>query len=211
MGKPDKEQKVDNLADMLRRAKGIVLSDFTGLNVQEMTELRRRCRESEVEYLVVKNTLARFAAAKAEIEDLIPYLTGPNGFTLGYEDALVPARVVHDFARESDKLTIKAGMFEGGVIGPEDVKRIALLPDRDVLLSQLLAQMNAPITGFACALKSMLTKLVYVLSQVKNVKPEQSETAGGTGESAENGGEGRETAVKTDDEDIEVKEEEKKP
>jgi large subunit ribosomal protein L10 len=170
MAKLDKEKRIEELAEILKRAKGLVLSDFTGLNVAEMTELRRRCRENEVEYLVVKNTLARFAASRAEMEDLVPYLTGPNGFTFGFEDPLVPARVIHGFAQESDKLAIKAGVFGGGMIGADDVRRIAQLPGRDVLLSQVLMQMNAPISGFVGALKAMLTRLAFVLSQVKDVK-----------------------------------------
>jgi large subunit ribosomal protein L10 len=170
VAKRDKEERIEELAEMLKRAKGLVLSDFTGLNVSEMTELRRRCRENRVQYLVVKNSLARFAASKAEMDELVPYLRGPNGLTFGFEDPLVPARVIHSFAQESEKLAIKAGVFGGGMMGPDDVKRIALLPGRDVLLSQVLMQMNAPIAGFAGALRSMLAKLVYVLAQVKDVK-----------------------------------------
>ena len=175
MAREDKEKTIEELAEMLKRAKGLVLSDFTGLNVAEMTELRRRCRENQIEYLVVKNTLARFAASKADMDDLIPYLKGPNGFTFGFDDPLVPARVIHTFAQESDKLAIKAGVFGGGMIEADDVKRIAQLPGREVLLSQVLAQMNAPITGFAGALKAMLTRLAYVLSQVQDVKGQGDE------------------------------------
>ena len=176
MARADKEEKVENLTDKLKRARGIVLSDFSGLNVAEMTELRKRCRESEVEYLVVKNTMARFAAVKAELEDLVPYLTGPNGFTFGYEDPFVPARVINGFALESEKLAIRAGIFEGGVIGPEDVKRIATLPPKDVLLSRLLAQMNAPLGRFAGVLRSILVSFVYTLTQVAQVKAAKGES-----------------------------------
>jgi large subunit ribosomal protein L10 len=185
MARPDKEQAVENLTEKLKRAKGIVLSDFSGLNVSEMTELRKRCRESEVEYLVVKNTLARFAALKAELEDLVPYLSGPNGFTFGYEDPLVPARVINGFALESEKLSIRAGIFEGGVIGPEDVRRIATLPARDVLLSRLLAQMNAPIGRFAGVLRSVLVSLVYTLTQVALAKTARGESASDSGSDAQ--------------------------
>jgi large subunit ribosomal protein L10 len=173
MARSDKEKRIEELADMLKRAKGLVLSDFTGLNVSEMTDLRRRCRENRVQYLVVKNSMARFAASRAEMDVLVPYLRGPNGFTFGFEDPLVPARVIHGFAHETEKLVIKAGVFGGGMLGPEEVKRIALLPGRDVLLSQLLMQMNAPVSGFANALRSMLTKLVYALSQVKDLKVDE--------------------------------------
>jgi len=173
MARSDKEKRVDELADRLMRAKGVVLSDFTGLNVEQMTDLRRRCRENSVEYLVVKNSLARFAASKADLEPLLSYLKGPNGFTFGYDDAIAPARVINDFARESQSLTIKAGIFEGGIIGPDQVKRIAVLPGREVLLSQLLMQMGAPISRFAGALRSMLTQFLYVLTQIRETKAEK--------------------------------------
>jgi len=177
MAKADKEKRIEELAEILKKAKSLVLSDFTGLNVAEMTELRRRCRENGVQYVVVKNTMARFAASRAEMDELVPYLKGPNGLTLGFEDPLVPARVIYSFAQESEKLAIKGGAFGGGVLGADDVKRIALLPGRDVLLSQVLMQMNAPITGFVSALRGMLTKLVYVLSQVKDLKVGHGEIA----------------------------------
>ncbi|MFQ5905185.1 MAG: 50S ribosomal protein L10, partial [bacterium] len=169
MAKREKAKTIEELAEMLKRAKGVVLSDFTGLNVEQMTELRRRCRENSVEYLVVKNTLARFAASKADLQPLLSYLSGPNGFTFGYDDPVTPARVINGFAVESDRLTIKAGIFEGGIIGPDEVKRIAVLPGRDVLLSQVLMQMCAPISRFAGVLRSVLRQFLYALTQISEM------------------------------------------
>ncbi len=170
MARVEKERTVEELTEMFKKAQAVVLSDFTGLNVEEMAKLRRRCRDSSVVYRVAKNTLARFAASKADLEPLLPYLTGPNGFTFGYDDPAVPAKVINDFARESGKLTIKGGVFQGEVIGPDQVKRIATLPGKDVLLSQLLMQMGAPISRFAEVLRSVLREFLYVLTQIGEVK-----------------------------------------
>jgi large subunit ribosomal protein L10 len=176
MARAEKEKTVEELAEMLKKAQAVVLSDFTGLNVEQMAELRRRCRESQVVYRVVKNTLARFAASKADLEPLIPYLTGPNGFTFGYDDPAAPARVINGFAKDSKKLTIKGGIYQGEIIGPDQVKRIATLPGKDVLLSQLLMQMNAPISSFAEVLRSMLRQFLHVLTQIGQLgDTEQSE------------------------------------
>ena len=176
MARVEKEKTVEELAEMLKKAQAVVLSDFTGLNVGQMAELRRRCRESQVVYRVVKNTLARFAASKADLEPLLPYLTGPNGFTFGYDDPAAPAKVIDGFARDSKKLMIKGGVFQGEVIGPDQVKRIATLPGRDALLSQVLMQMSAPISSFAEVLRSMLREFLYVLTQIGQMKgAEQSE------------------------------------
>lgn len=170
MARVEKERTVEELTEMFKKAQAVVLSDFTGLNVEEMAELRRRCRDSSVVYRVAKNTLARFAASKADLEPLLRYLTGPNGFTFGYDDPAVPAKVINDFAKKSGKLTIKGGVFQGEVIGPDQVKRIATLPGKDVLLSQLLMQMGAPISRFAEVLRSVLREFLYVLTQIGEVK-----------------------------------------
>ena len=170
MARVEKERTVEELTEMFKKAQAVVLSDFTGLNVEEMAELRRRCRDSSVVYRVAKNTLARFAASKADLEPLLRYLTGPNGFTFGYDDPAVPAKVINDFAKESGKLTIKGGVFQGEVIGPDQVKRIATLPGKDVLLSQLLMQMGAPISRFAEVLRSVLREFLYVLTQIGEMK-----------------------------------------
>lgn len=178
MARVEKEKAVEELAEMLKEAQAIVLSDFTGLNVEQMAELRRRCRDSHVVYRVVKNSLARFAASKADLEPLVPYLTGPNGFTFGYDDPAAPAKVINDFARESEKLMIKGGVFQGEVISPDQVKRIAVLPGRDLLLSQLLTQMGAPISRFTEVLRSVLREFLYVLTQIGQAGDTKQSRAG---------------------------------
>jgi large subunit ribosomal protein L10 len=173
MARPEKEKTVEELTELLKRAKGVVLSDFTGLNAEEMTVLRRRCRESSVQYVVAKNTLAKFAATKADLESLHQYLVGTNGFTFGYDDPMMPAKVISDFAKESEKLRIRAGIFDGEVFGGDEVKRIAMLPGRDILLSQVLSQLGAPISRFTEVLRSVLRQFVYALGQVRDKMPSE--------------------------------------
>jgi len=174
--RPQKEQEVAELQEKLGRVKGAVLTDYRGLNVSQMTRLRRKLREAGVEYQVVKNTLLRLAARQAGMEGLDPYLSGPTAIAFGYQDPVSPARVLSEFAREFKQLAIKAGVVEGKIIDREGVRSLAELPSREVLLGRLLGGMKSPLTGLATVLNGPLQGLVRVLQAVREQK--ESATAG---------------------------------
>lgn len=150
-----KKQVVSEVAAKLRDSKSTVVVDYRGLNVAEVTELRKQLREAGVEFKVYKNTLTRRAAEEAGLADLNEALTGPNAIAFSMEDVIAPAKVLNDFAKKHDALEIKAGVIEGNVATVAEVKALAELPSREGLLSMLLSVLQAPIRNLALATKAV--------------------------------------------------------
>lgn len=174
MPTPQKEEAVKEVAQSLSDAKSVFLADFTGLNVEEANELRRSFKRSAVEYRVVKNTLARRSVESAGCEELLEYLEGPTAMAFGMEDPVAPAKVIKEFSKTSDKIKVKACLFEGVLIGTDQVSSIADLPTKEELVGQLVGMLNAPIANLASSLNSVLSKLVFAVDAVKKNKEEQS-------------------------------------
>ena len=170
MLRSEKEIVVQEIVEILGKAKGVFITDFQGLNVEKMQELRHKCREASVEYKVIKNTLGILAAEKAGREELVDYLEGPSAIAFSYDDPAAPARVITNFAKTQEKPTIKASIFEGEWYGPDKVKIIAELPPKEVLLTKVVCGFNAPIQNLAGVLNGLLGKLVRTLGAVKSVK-----------------------------------------
>ncbi len=170
MARPEKEAAVNELIEKLTNSKSVVVTDYKGLDVAEVTELRQKLREAGVEYKVVKNTLARIAAKKAEVEDINQFFVGPTALAFGVEDAVSPAKVLVDFAKDHKNLEIKGGALSGQIISLDKVKSLADIPSREVLLAKALAGMKAPITGLVNVLQGNMRGLVMVLNQIKEQK-----------------------------------------
>ena len=139
-----KKQVVDEIAEKLQASNSIVVVDYRGLNVAEVTELRKQLREAGIEFKVYKNTLTRRAVEKLELTDLNDALVGPNAIAFGGEDVVAPAKILNNFAKEHEALEIKAGVIEGNVASVEEIKALAELPSREGLLSMLLSVLQAP-------------------------------------------------------------------
>ncbi|MBU8908629.1 50S ribosomal protein L10 [Desertibacillus haloalkaliphilus] len=150
-----KKQVVSEIAEKLRDGKSSVLVDYRGLNVAEVTELRKQLREAGVEFKVYKNKLARRATAEVGLTDLDEQLVGPTAIATSADDVIAPAKILNNFAKEHEALEIKAGVMEGSVVAVEDVKALAELPSRDGLLSMLLSVLQAPMRNFALASKAV--------------------------------------------------------
>ncbi|MCL6639138.1 MAG: 50S ribosomal protein L10 [Firmicutes bacterium] len=163
----EKELILQELKEKLGSAKVVVLTDYRGLTVAEVTRLRRRLREAGCEFKVAKNTLASLAARQLGLEGLDPYLEGPVSIAMSAEDPVAPAKVLTEFIRETRKMEIKAGVLEGKVINAEGVRGLADLPPREVLLAKVLGGMQAPLYGFASVLQGTLRSFVYVLEAVR--------------------------------------------
>ncbi len=170
MPTPEKEAAVEELYEKFERAKSMVFTDYLGLDVAQMTELRAELRESGVEYKVVKNTLAKIAADQAGLEEITDNFTGPTAVAFGMEDVVSPARVLVDFAQDNDVLEIKAGYLNGENISAEKVNSLADIPSREVLISKTLAGMQAPISGLVNVLQGSMRNVVQVLHQIKEQK-----------------------------------------
>ena len=168
-----KEKKVKVVAEVkedLSNAKAAIVTDYRGLNVEQMTTLRRALRAESVKYTVLKNTLVRLAAHELGYADLDPYLEGPTAIAFSFEDPVAPAKVLSKFAREFDKLELKGGLLEGELIDPTRIKALAALPPRDVLLGQVAGAFASPMTGFAGAAQALLRKFVGTLDAVREQK-----------------------------------------
>jgi large subunit ribosomal protein L10 len=164
-----KVQQVELLTEKLRKAKVAVLADYRGLTVAQMQDLRSRLRTADVEFRVVKNTMARRAAAESGNEALQGELKGPIGIAFGYDDLGAPAKLLADFVRTTRlKLDIVGGVVEGRVFGPEQVRQLADLPPREVLLAQLLGTLQSPIAQLVGAVQAPVQELVGLLEARKN-------------------------------------------
>ena len=153
-----KKQVVDEIRSKISTAKSVVLVDYRGLNVEEVTELRKQYREAGIEYKVYKNTMMRFAFKEEGLEQFNEFLTGPNGVAFSYEDAVTAAKVTNDFAKDHKNLELKAGIVEGEVYGLEKITAIANLPNREALLTQLAYVLNEPMAMFARAIQAIVDK-----------------------------------------------------
>lgn len=162
-----KKQIVQEIKEKIEKAQAVILVDYRGLNVEEVTELRKKYREAGVEYKVYKNTMMRFAFKDAGLEEFNNYLTGPNAVAFSYDDPVSAAKVSSEFSKGNDKLEIKAGIVDGKIIGFNEIKALADLPSREVLIAQVLGGLNAPITGFVNVLQGNIRNLVYALNAIK--------------------------------------------
>ena len=153
-----KQPIVDEIAATVKDAKAAVLVDYRGLTVAQDTRLRRNLREAGITYKVYKNTMMNFAFKGTDFESLAPYLEGPSAIAISTTDATAPARVLSNFAKEADKLEIKAGVVEGTMYDAAGIAQIAKIPSRDELLSKLLGSIQSPITNFARVMQQLADK-----------------------------------------------------
>jgi large subunit ribosomal protein L10 len=169
MDRTQKEGFVAELKERLDRAPVVYLTDFTGLNVQAMTELRGLLRKSGAEYVVVKNRLAKRVMAETEgMPDISESLVGPTGFVFGYEDVVAAAKTLSDFAKGHDKKPVfKLGVMEKKVLQPEQVEKIAMLPPREQLLAELAGALEAPMAMLAAALGAKLQETAGLLDALR--------------------------------------------
>jgi large subunit ribosomal protein L10 len=168
--KPEKVESVTELHDKFARAVSAVLTDFRGLTVQELTDLRQQLRQASLELAVVKNTLARLAVRETPFERLSPYLMGPTSITFSYRDATAPAKILSAYVKRQPKLAVRAGLFEGEVVPAEKIAEIADLPPRDIILAQALAAMQGPLAGLAWTLQGVLSTFIGTLQAIHDRK-----------------------------------------
>jgi large subunit ribosomal protein L10 len=154
----EKELAVSEVAEKLKNSKCTIVTDYRGLNVSQVTQLRKSLREAGVEFTVLKNSLARRATANAELTELDEFLTGPTAIAFSTGDIVAPAKILTEFAKKNDKMTVKAGVVEGRVVGFDQIKALADLPSREGLLSMLLSVLQAPVRNFALAVKAVAEK-----------------------------------------------------
>lgn len=170
----EKGQMVSEIREKFQKSSGVVLADYRGLTVAQVTQLRAQLRQAGVEYRVLKNTLVRRAASEVGVEGLDPYLSGPTAVAFS-ADPVAPAKVLTEFAKANKlkSFQIKAGVVEGKVIGPDGVKALADLPSREVLLTMVVRGMQSPLVGMVNVLQGPIRKMGYALEEVRKLKAAQ--------------------------------------
>ena len=168
MKRPEKERLVAELKEKLNGANALYYTDFTGLNVKRMTDLRRRLRKANVEYVVIKNTLALRAVNESGL--VATRLRGQTGLVIA-KDAVAAAKVLADFAKENDaRPAVKGGLLEGKALDVEQVKKLASLPSREQMLAQLAGGLQSPLAAFAGALNGLLYMFAGALEGLRTQK-----------------------------------------
>ena len=169
MPRPEKVKIVEELSEKLSSSPVSILTDYTGLNVKATTDLRKQLRDASVEYRVFKNTLARIAVRNIDLENLLEFIEGPTAYAFA-DDPMTPAKLLVDFIKTNPNLKIKCALMNGELLDREQVRAIADLPPREVLLAQLLGQMNAPIAGLVNVLVGPIRNLVCALEDLRKKK-----------------------------------------
>jgi len=165
-----KKQIVKDLNEKFSRSKIVILTDYKGLDVTEMNDLRRKLREAEIEYKVVKNTLLIRASAETDVALIKDAFTGPSAVALSYNDPIAPAKVLTDFTKNYQKLEIKVGVMNGRVLDLSTITALANLPPREVVLSQLLSTLNGVPTSLLRTINGIPQSLLNVLQAIKEQK-----------------------------------------
>ena len=171
------QQKIDlvnEIKEKIENSQSIVFVDNKGMTVEQVTELRKQLRENGVDYKVYKNTMLNRAFDALGYEDVKEHLVGPSAVAFGLEDAVQPAKILVDFAKDNDRIEIKAGFLDGKAVDVAAVETLAKLPSREVLIAQLLGGLNAPIQGLATVLSANIKGLAVALDQIREKKEQET-------------------------------------
>ena len=160
-----KAETIDELRSRIAGATAAVLTEYRGLTVQQLSELRKQLKAASAEYRVVKNRLARIAVEGSPLAGLRPHLTGPIGVVIGRKDPAAMAKALSVFARTNPALMLRVGVIEGQLMEPQDLKAVADLPSREALRAQLVGTVQGPLAGLVGLLAAPLREMVYVLAE----------------------------------------------
>jgi large subunit ribosomal protein L10 len=166
----EKDTSIAELREKLGNARGAVLTDFRGLSVAELTELRTLLRKSAVEYKVVKNTLTKLAVKDTRLAGMVPYLEGPTGIAISRADPVAASKAVTTWAKGRQSFSVKGGIVEGRIVGPREIADLADLPPREVLLARMAGAFQAPLARLVQVLSASLRGLANALEQVRQQK-----------------------------------------
>jgi large subunit ribosomal protein L10 len=163
VNKQEKKEAIEELHGLFARAKSAVLTGYSGINVEQITDLRAKLRKSQVEYRVVKNTLARRAVEGTALEPLKDHFAGPVGIALGFVDVVAPAKVLFDFSKTQAKLQLKVGVLDGKLLQQADVKALATLPSLNALRGKIVGLLQAPASRIVGVLAAPAGQVARVL------------------------------------------------
>jgi len=175
MPRPEKVQRVAELSEEFKGARNIFITDYSGLNVIDITELRKQLRESGISFRVEKNTLLRRAATESGFDSLIPQLKGPTAIAFSPEDPTVAAKIFYDFYDRLEKPRVRVFQIDDRLYEPEKLKPLAQLPPRDLLLAQLVATIESPITALVGTLDAIIREFIATVDALADKRKETGE------------------------------------
>ena len=166
----EKQKITEDLHERFSKSAIVVVTDYKGLDVSAMNDLRRKLREEDIEFQVAKNTLLMRAAKDTEVALIQDYFKGPSAVALSYKDPVAPAKILAQFAKDNKKLEIKGGVLKGKVLDVNAIKALAKLPSREVLLGQLLSVINEVPSSFVRTIAEIPRSLLNVLTAIRDQK-----------------------------------------
>ena len=169
MPTPEKEKLVEELSKRFSESDVTILTDYTGINVQAVTQLRDEFRKGSVEYRIFKNTLARIAAKNSGFENLLEFIEGPTGYVFS-DEPVTPAKTLVDFIKSNPSMRIKCAILNRELLDESQVRAIASLPPKEVLIGQLLGQFMAPVSGLVNVLTGPIRNFIYALEDLRKKK-----------------------------------------
>ncbi|MFN3561132.1 MAG: 50S ribosomal protein L10 [Chloroherpetonaceae bacterium] len=175
MKREQKEKVIASVAEKLKKAQGVYLTDFTGLTVEEISNLRNEFRKAGIEYRVVKNTLIKKAMQEAKVSDKIfSALKNSTGLAFSYEDPIAPAKIIKKFASENEKLKFKAATIDGVVFESKQLNEVAGMLTKAENIARAIGTVNTLVAGVPCTIHAVMRNLVNVLDQIAKQKASQA-------------------------------------
>lgn len=171
VSKQKKVEVLKGLEEKFAKAKAVYFAEYRSIDVKSITELRKKLRENGVDYVVAKKTLIRLAAKNNNLPDLSKeMMTGPVAAVFGYDDIVIPSKLIHEFSKKNENLKLIGGLIEGKLLSKADAMKMANLPSKEQLLAQLVGSMKAPISGFHGVLHGVMSKFVRTVAAVRDKK-----------------------------------------
>ncbi|MEW6618090.1 MAG: 50S ribosomal protein L10 [bacterium] len=165
-----KEKQVSELKEKLSKTSSAILTDYRGLTVKEITDLRRKFRTAGIEYKIIKNNIIFRAVKESDLDALSEYLQGPTAIAFSLNDPVAPVKFLIDFSKEYKKLELKAGIIQGKVLKADELTQVSKLPPKEVLIAQVVGGMKAPLVGVVNVLSAPIRSLVNVLKAIEGKK-----------------------------------------
>jgi len=166
-----KTEKVEEIKEVIAKAKVAIVSDYRGLSVADITNLRRRLQKEDGDYTVVKNTLAKLAIKNTQFEGLEEFLKGPSAIAFGFGDEVAPAKVILKYLKEAKKTNeVKGGVLDGKVITAKDVRAISDLPSKPELIAKIMGSLSSPAQGLTNTVNGVARALVIAMEEVRKQK-----------------------------------------
>lgn len=172
MARPEKVAEVERITESLQAAQSLVMADYSGLTVAQMTDFRNKCRENNVQCRVVKNRLAQRAADAAGVEVIKDHLKGPIAILFGIESQVDAAKIAVDFAKDHEKMEIRGGLVDGNYLDANEVVALSKVPSREELIAKMMGSINSPASGLTMALNGVVAGLTRAIDAVAKQKAE---------------------------------------